>query len=77
LQDFPARTRDRSGKTGEGVRFHMGANLGRVPDAVQRAAKSALTRVFDALWRSGAPLIWDRYGLERSTQVGFTRLARI
>jgi len=33
----------------------------RVPDAVQRAAISAITRVFDALWRSGAPLIRDRY----------------
>ena len=27
--------------------------------------------------RSGAPLIRDRHGLERSTQVGFTRLAHI
>jgi hypothetical protein len=35
----------------------------RVPDAVQR--------------ESGAPLIRDRHGLERSTQVGFTRLAHI
>src|SRR5215471_19701876 len=37
----------------------------RVPDAVQRVTK----------W-SGAPLIRDRHRLERSTQVGFTRLAR-
>jgi hypothetical protein len=32
----------------------------RVPDAVQREAISAFTRVFDALWRNGALLIRDR-----------------
>src|SRR5580704_16766075 len=38
----------------------------RVPDAVQRGTK----------W-SGAPLIRDRHRPERSTQVGFTRLAHL
>src|SRR5262249_1398636 len=38
----------------------------RVPDGVQRKTKC-----------SGAPLIRDRHRPERSTQVGFTRLARI
>jgi len=37
----------------------------RVPDAMQRGAE-----------RSGASLIRDRHGLERSTQVGLARLAR-
>ena len=36
-----------------------GACDARVPGAVQHAAKSAFTRVFDALWRRGAPQTRD------------------
>jgi hypothetical protein len=35
----------------------------RAPDAAQHEAISAFTRVFDALWRSGAPLIRGRFKL--------------
>jgi hypothetical protein len=38
----------------------------RVPGAAQHEAISAFTRVFDALWRSGALQTRDRYGLWRS-----------
>jgi hypothetical protein len=44
----------------------MGSSVSCVPDAVQHATK----------W-SDAPLIRDRHGLRRSTQVGLARLARI
>src|SRR5262249_54964691 len=48
------------------IRLRTRPPLSRVPDAVQRVTK----------W-SGAPLIRDRHRLERSTQVGFTRLAHV
>jgi hypothetical protein len=35
-------------------------NRARVPDAVRHEAMNGFTRVFDALWRGGAPLIRDR-----------------
>jgi hypothetical protein len=49
----------------------------RVPDAVQRVTKWSHKRGHARLRRAMAPLIRDRRRLERSTQVGFTRLARI
>ena len=49
----------------------------RVPDAVQRVTKWSHKRGHARLRRAMAPLIRDRHRLERSTQVGFTRLARI
>ena len=38
----------------------------RVPDAAQHGAISAFTRVFGALWRSGALQTRDRFTLLRS-----------
>jgi hypothetical protein len=48
-----------------------------VPDAVQRVTKWSHKRGHARRRRAMAPLIRDRHRLERSTQVGLARLARI
>jgi hydroxyethylthiazole kinase len=48
-----------------------------VPDAVQRERMPRTCVSPGPACASGAPLIRDRDGLERSTQVGFNRLAHI
>jgi hypothetical protein len=48
-----------------------------VPDAVQRERMPRTCVSPGPACASGAPLIRDRHGLERSTQFGFTRLAHI
>jgi hypothetical protein len=63
--DAAMRARERDGLF-DMVSRNDRCSLSRVPDAMQRERQ-----------RSGASLIRDRHGLERSTQVGLARLAHI
>src|SRR5262249_29967792 len=67
--------RERDGLFEKRMRLRRRPTLSRVPDAVQRITKWGHKRVDARLRRAMAPLIRDRHRLERSTQVGFTRLA--